>query len=185
MNIAELQRKVGTTPDGLWGPKSTAACQRYLRGLMPSPNPWPATDQASLSSFYGAPGDTSRHTLIDVSGLGIQFAGTPVTRINCHRLVAESLLSILRELSTMPEGRAVLAKYAGVYNNRAMRGGSLPSLHARAAAIDLDPARNGNLTYWPARATMPFSVMICFAKRGWLSAGAFWGRDAMHFQATR
>jgi hypothetical protein len=24
-----------------------------------------------------------------------------------------------------------------------------------------------------------------FAKEGWLAAGAFWGRDAMHFQATQ
>jgi hypothetical protein len=24
-----------------------------------------------------------------------------------------------------------------------------------------------------------------FAKEGWLSAGAFWSRDAMHFQATK
>jgi hypothetical protein len=151
---------------------------------MPSPNPWPATDQASLSRFYGAPGDTSRHTLIDVSGLGLRFGSAPVSRINCHRLVADSLLSILRELSTMPEGRAVLAKYAGVYNNRAMRGGSLPSLHARGAAIDLDPANNRNLWHWPTRSTMPLDVMEIFAREGWLAAGAFWSRDSMHFQAT-
>jgi hypothetical protein len=28
-------------------------------------------------------------------------------------------------------------------------------------------------------------VMEFFAVGGWLSAGAFWGRDAMHFQATK
>jgi hypothetical protein len=32
---------------------------------------------------------------------------------------------------------------------------------------------------------MPIQVMEEFAKEGWLAAGAFWGRDAMHFQATR
>jgi hypothetical protein len=183
--IIQLQRHVGTTPDGFWGPKSTAAAQRHLRSLMPSPNPWPATDQASLTRFYGAPGDTSQHTRIDVRGLGVMFDGQHVASINCHRKVADSLLDIIRELSTMPEGRAVLAKYAGVYNNRPMRGGSLPSLHARAAAIDLDPANNRNLSHWPTRSTMPIEVMEVFAKRGWLSAGAFWSRDAQHFQATR
>jgi hypothetical protein len=32
---------------------------------------------------------------------------------------------------------------------------------------------------------MPIEVMECFAREGWLSAGAFWGYDAMHFQATQ
>jgi hypothetical protein len=79
----------------------------------------------------------------------------------------------------------VLEKYAGCFNNRAMRGGSLPSLHARGAAVDLDPDDNGNHIAWPTRATMPLEVMEAFAREGWLSAGAFWSRDAMHFQATQ
>ena len=183
--IIELQRRIGTTPDGFWGPKSIAACQRHLRALMPAPNPWPGTSQAALQRFYGSPGDSSQQTMIDVSGLGVRFSGQAVNRINCHRKVADSLLAIIRELATFPEGKHYLATYAGVYNNRPMRGGSLPSLHARAAAIDGDAARNGNRTAWPTRATMPISVMEVFARYGWLSAGAFWGRDAMHFQATR
>jgi hypothetical protein len=32
---------------------------------------------------------------------------------------------------------------------------------------------------------MPLEVMEMFAQEGWLSAGAFWGRDAMHSQATK
>jgi hypothetical protein len=79
----------------------------------------------------------------------------------------------------------VLADYNGCYNNRSMRGGSTPSLHARGAAIDFLAGDNGNKTSWPAKATMPLDVMKIFAVEGWLSAGAFWGRDAMHFQATR
>jgi hypothetical protein len=35
------------------------------------------------------------------------------------------------------------------------------------------------------RADMPLEIMECFAREGWLSAGAFWGYDAMHFQATQ
>ena len=66
-----------------------------------------------------------------------------------------------------------------------MRGGSRPSLHARAAAIDLDPGNNGLVTHWPMKATMPLEVMEAFAREGWLPAGAFWSRDAMHFQSTQ
>jgi len=54
--IIELQSRIGVTPDGFWGPKSIAACQKHLRALMPSVNPWPKSDQASLLKFYGKPG---------------------------------------------------------------------------------------------------------------------------------
>jgi len=31
---------------------------------------------------------------------------------------------------------------------------------------------------------MPFKVIEAFSREGFLSAGAFWSRDAMHFQTT-
>jgi hypothetical protein len=179
--IREMQERIGTTPDGFWGPKSIAACQAYLRNLMPKPNPWPGQSQSALQAFYGSPGQNL--TTIRVSGLGIEYDGTPVGSITVHQKCSESLLRILEEIAASKH-RGLLKQYAGVYNHRTMRGGSLPSLHARAAAIDLAPATNGNQTHWPARATMPLDVMEIFAREGWLSAGAFWGRDAMHFQAT-
>jgi hypothetical protein len=79
----------------------------------------------------------------------------------------------------------VIRRYFGCYVNRPIRGGSTPSLHARGAAIDFDANRNRNAQHWPVSATMPIEVMECFAREGWLCAGAFWSRDAMHFQATR
>lgn len=180
--IKAIQAKIGVEPDGFFGPKSIAACQKYLRKLMPSPHPWPAPSQAALAAFYGQPGDESKLVNLDVTGLGVKYEGRIVKTIRCHHKVAESLHRILTVLSkSHPE---ILARYAGVYNNRNMRGGSLPSLHARGAAIDLDPDNNGNHTAWPSRATMPFEVMEAFAREGWMSAGAFWGRDAMHGQAT-
>lgn len=181
--IKAIQSKISTTPDGFWGPKSIAACQKYLRALMPSPNPWPKTDQASLTRFFGAAGDENRLTNLDVAGLGIKYDGKAVKTIRCNQKVAASLLKVLQSLSkTHP---AILAQYAGCFNNRAMRGGRLPSLHARGAAVDFDPDKNGNLVNWPMKATMPFEVMEAFAREGWLSAGAFWSRDAMHFQSTK
>ena len=51
--------------------------------------------------------------------------------------------------------------------------------------FDFAASENGNHTSWPVAATMPLGVMEIFAAEGWLPAGAFWGRDAMHFQATQ
>jgi hypothetical protein len=180
--IIDLQRRIGTTTDGFWGPKSVAACQRHLRAMMPKPNPWPATNQAALTRFYGLPGENL--TTITVSGFDVRFDGHIVGSMTVNRACAASLRRVLEAIYRSPFAY-VLRQYAGVYNNRPMRGGTLPSLHARAAAIDLMPATNGNRTHWPTRANMPIEVMEMFAREGWLAAGAFWSRDAMHFQATQ
>lgn len=182
--IKAIQSKIGTTPDGFWGPKSIAACQSYLRKMMPAQSPWPKTDQKSLTKFYGAAGKESQLVNLDVSGLGVLYDNKSVKTVLCHKNVAESLKRVLIAISKSPNSH-ILKEYAGCYNNRKMRGGSLPSLHARGAAIDLSPSSNGNHTSWPTRATMPLEIMEEFAKEGWLSAGAFWSRDAMHFQATK
>jgi hypothetical protein len=183
-DIMALQRRIGTTPDGFWGPKSVAACQKHLRALMPKPNPWPKPDAASLTEFYGEPGDENQLGVLKVEGLGVAYDNKPVTAIRCHKKVATSLKRVLTEIANGPH-RKLLSLYAGVYNNRPMRGGTRPSLHARGAAIDLDPGRNGLVMHWPMVATMPLEVMEAFAREGWLPAGAFWSRDAMHFQATQ
>ena len=183
-DIKKIQIKIGVDPDGFWGPKSIAACQAYLRKLMPKNNSWPKTDQASLAKFYGDPGDESQLTPLAVSDLGLLYDGNPVRIIRCHKKVASSLRRVLETIASSPH-KGILGKYAGCFNNRSMRGGSLPSLHARGAAVDIDPDDNGNHTSWPTRATMPLEVMEAFAKEGWISAGVFWGRDAMHFQATQ
>jgi len=179
--IKAIQTKIGTEPDGFWGPKSIAACHRYLRSLMPSPNPWPNTDQASLTSFYGRAGDESKLVNLEAPCL-MTYEGVKVKTVRCNAKVAKSLKRAMEAVAALNDTLPVV--YDGCYNNRPMRGGSLPSLHARGAAIDLSASSNGNLVSWPAKATMPFAVMKAFAREGWLSAGAFWGRDAMHFQAT-
>ena len=182
--IIDLQKSIGTEPDGFWGPKSSARCQYYLRRMMPDPNPWPTPDDASMRRFYGRPGDEDALTMLDADGIGIKYAGQPVSVIRCHYKVAESLKRVLLDIS---HGTAawILEEYAGCFNYRAMRGGSRMSKHAWGVAIDFAPGRNGLRTHWPTEATMPIEAMESFAKEGWTSAGAFWGRDAMHFEATR
>ena len=43
--IKIMQERVGAEPDGFWGPRSVAACQRHLKKMMPSPHPFPRQDQ--------------------------------------------------------------------------------------------------------------------------------------------
>lgn len=188
--IAAMQSKVGAKPDGWWGPKSIAAAQRWARDLCPR-NPWPATSQAALTAFYGAPGDESQMTLLTVpTGVKLKYLGKEIgrpgpadDRVYCHWKVADSLERILVALAKVNPG--ILLKFAGCYNNRPMRNGRLPSLHARGAAIDLDPGPNGNLVSWPSKATMPIEVIEVFGREGWTSAAIWWHRDSMHFQATQ
>lgn len=186
--IIAIQKRIGAKPDGFWGPQSIAACQAHLRRLMPNPNPWPAQDQASLLAFYGRPGDESRLVTIEFP-YRMLYDGQLCRKTRVHERCAPSLLDILSEIGDRYAGqRGVMEEaedYGGCYNNRPMRNGRLPSLHARGAAIDLDADDNGNLVSWPVAADMPLEIMEVFTRHGWLSAGAFWGRDAMHFQATR
>jgi len=182
--IIDIQRRIGTTPDGIWGPKSAAACKAYVRSLMPSPNPWPKADDASMIAFYGQPGDERRLVPVNVTGLGVKYGGKTVNTIRCHERVAQSLLAVLTEISQGPAAW-VLSEYAGCFNHRPMRGGSRPSKHSWGAAIDLAPGTNGLRTAWPSGSTMPLAAIEAFARQGWLSAGVEWQRDGMHFEATR
>jgi hypothetical protein len=182
--IIALQERIGTKPDGIWGDVSTAACQRHLRALMPTPHPWPTGDDASVIARFGQPGDESQLVNLPVIGLGVKYQGTAVRSIRCHRLVAHSLIAAIVDIVDTPAAW-ILAEYAGCYNFRPMRGGSRYSKHAWGIAVDFAPATNGLRTHWPRAASMPIEAMEAFAKHGWLSAGAFWSRDGMHFEATR
>lgn len=189
--IKRTQRKIGVVADGFWGPKSIAACQRYLRKLGPNPSPWP--EQSRVQDFYGRPGQAGGYTppMIAVQlPFELLFGQIRVRKVSCHKLVAGSLLRVFERLHGVyptEEERleAGVLFYAGIYAPRSMRGGSSPSMHSWGIAIDLNPTANANKSPWPTQATMPIEVMECFALEGWTSAGPFWGRDAMHFQATK
>lgn len=155
---------------------------------MPEVNPWPRQDQASLKAFYGQPGDESRLVFIDFP-FPMFYDGKLVKRTRVNEKCAESLLAILKDIGTRYHGnRDVIEEaedYGGVFNFRPKRGGTSWSCHAYGAAIDLDADDNTFRDSWPMVADMPIEIMECFARKGWIAAGAFWGYDAMHFQATK
>lgn len=194
MTTAEIQRtqdRIGVEPDGFWGPLSTAAAKAHLRGLMPATSPFPT--QADVAKYYGPhgvkDGFTPPRTAITLP-FPIYYESAPIVTLRPHALCAVSLLAVFNRLAdAFPDEssrrKAGILTYDGLYNPRPMRGGSSWSMHSWAIAIDLNAEHNGNTEHWPARAVMPIEVMECFAAEGWLSAGAFWSRDAMHFQATK
>jgi hypothetical protein len=174
--------------DGFWGAKSQAACRAYLRSLMPKQNPWPKSDQASLRAFYGSPGDESNLVTIEFP-YPMFYDGKRVTKTRVHKKCADSLLRALTSIRdlipTHPHIKDEVEDYGGVFNFRLKRGGSSYSMHAYGAAIDLDADDNTFRDSWPMKADMPLEVMEAFAREGWIAAGAFWGYDAMHFQASQ
>jgi len=188
-----MQRRISAAgfpleADGFWGPKSQKACRDYLRSLMPSPNPWPKSDQASLRAFYGEPGNEDNLVFINFPYKTF-YGGKLVTRTRCHRKVAESLLRVLNDIGDRYAGREDIMEeardYYGVFNFRPKRGGTSWSLHAWGAAIDLDADDNTFRDHWPMKADMPLEIMEAFSREGWTSAGAFWNFDGQHFQATQ
>ena len=66
--IIELQRRIDTAPDGYWGPKSIAACQRHLKALMPIGGVWPSPEDGAMVRFFGRPGDESRLVSLVATG---------------------------------------------------------------------------------------------------------------------
>lgn len=186
--IKAMQQKLGVPADGFWGRVSQAACRRHLEGLMPRPNPWPAADVASMEQFYGRAGDEG--SLVGITPpYPMFYDGRQVKTLRCHKRVADSLLRVLTAIGAGHGGRREVMEaaedYGGCFNHRLKRGGSSLSIHAWGAAIDLDADDNTFRDTWPAQADMPLEIMEAFAREGWVSAGAFWGYDAMHFQATR
>lgn len=180
--IQAIQERIGVNPDGDFGPVSREACRNHLLALMPDPYPWPSSRDDALTAFYGKAGDESNLVNLPVVGLGVKYDGAVVKSVRCHKRVAASLLTALEEIAAGPCA-LILSQYAGCYNYRNMRGGTRQSKHSWGVAIDLAPQTNTLYRSWPNEATMPFEVMESFARQGWTSAGAFWNRDAMHFEA--
>ena len=179
--IKEIQRKIGVKDDGIFGKKSRKAVKEYLCGLMPVPHPFPY--KADKIQFYGE--DGPRNTVsIDVQGLGIEYMGAKVKTVRCHNLIADNLKAALVELSES-EYKDILKYYLGCFMERNSRGSNKLSNHAWAIAIDFKLPNDGYRTKWPDNSPMPFGVMEIMARHGFKSGGAFWGFDAMHFEAIR
>ncbi len=191
-HIKAVQRQIGALVDGNWGPISTEACRDYLRRRMPAHSHFPK--ESGVTDFYGRHGVEGGFTppmrTITLPFV-IYYGNKAVRTLSVHEKCADSLqrafVSLHDRFPAVDQLRAAgVLTYDGLYNPRLKRGSATEwSMHSWGIAIDLNAAHNGLHQHWPKSATMPLSVMECFAEQGWLPAGAFWSRDAMHFQATQ
>lgn len=156
---------------------------------------WP-TEREVLSgdSIFGQPGEAGSLVTIPLPyPLRPSWSpDTELTSITCHRLIAVPLTRIFQRtlehygLERIRELR--LDIYGGCFNNRPIRGGSRPSLHAWGIAVDLDPERN---TLYMSAPEAAFSgpeydaFWSIVEKEGAFSLGRERNYDWMHFQFAR
>lgn len=211
------QRLLGIPDDGIPGGRTAARVNEILAGrpLPPSPDRVPASPpsadaasvfpkdrDADLAAFYGAPPVSSTVPFEFAYPMRLySAAGKILTAHRCHPKVKDSLEAIFRAIRahyTEAEIRFLgLDIYHGCHNPRRRTGGSRWSLHAYAAAIDLDADRNRYGLPWspgtcarpgkpasPGCGWMPETVVKIFESHGWTHGARWRTPDAMHAEAT-
>jgi hypothetical protein len=142
---------------------------------------------------YGKPDDDGSDYLVTIQlPYPMRLAwdtDTVVTKMRCHRLVANRFVAIFNDLLAH-YGLAELKRlgidlFGGCFSFRKMRGGNDYSRHSWGIAIDLDPARNQ--LKWSSKtaqfARPEYKAMIdIFYKHGFVSLGRERNYDWMHFE---
>jgi hypothetical protein len=142
---------------------------------------------------YGKPNVTGEGYLVTIQlpyPMRIAWdTDTSVTRMRCHKLVADKFLAVFNEIHR-EYGYAKIKElgidlFGGCFNFRKMRGGNDWSTHSWGISIDLDPARNQlKETSKTARFARPeYKKMIdIFYKHGFIGLGPEQNRDWMHWE---
>ena len=142
---------------------------------------------------YGKPNETGAGYLVTINiPYPMRLAWDTsiiVTKVSCHRLIADKLLAVFNDLLNHYGYDKIkelgIDLYGGCFNYRRMRGGTAWSTHSWGIAIDLDPARNTlKETARTAKFARPeYKPMIdIFYKHGFESLGIEKNYDWMHFQ---
>jgi hypothetical protein len=159
-----------------------------------NPNGWPIERQAELEAFYGQPGDESTLTFVDVPYMHRLSwdLRQKVTRIRCHKKVANSLRKVLGEVLNHYSMQQIqdlnLDRFGDCFNLRKKRGGTLWSTHSWGIALDYDPNRNQLNWGWDraAFAGPDYSAWWkIWESEGWVSLGRTANFDWMHIQAAK
>lgn len=189
--IKAIQRKVGVDADGIVGPKTVAAIMAALGINEEKPVVWPTQAMVrSGKSIFGAPGEGE---LVSIEPpYELFYEGKRVRTIRVHRLVADAVLAVLREVLAVYGIERIrelgLDQYGGSYNYRGTTGGSSLSMHAWGIAIDWCPEKNGMKVHAPEaslsrEACRPWWEI--WEKHGAVSMGRHSDYDWMHVQFAR
>lgn len=175
-----IQRAVGVSADGIPGNNTARAIMLRL-GI------WPK--EKDVRTFFGNAGENL--TIIDLPyPMRLAWShGQTVSRITCHKYVAEPLKRILKNtLEHYGYERIVklgLDLFGGCFNDRDKVGGTTKSMHAYGIAVDLDPDRN-QLKWGRNKAAFAKSDYDAFwsyvEAEGGYSLGRKKNYDWMHFQ---
>ena len=154
---------------------------------------WPT--QAQVPAFFGPPGGPKATAGICVFPIPHFLAWNKaqgVISFRCHEKVADGFTSIFKEAvahyGELEYRRLRLDLFGGCFNDRTMRGGSAPSMHAFGIAVDIDPERN-QLRWDHTKANLAKEEYIPFwnivVGYGATPAGYAWDGDWMHVQWAR
>ncbi|MFD2035123.1 M15 family peptidase [Belliella marina] len=191
--------------DGYYGPNTQYAYQNSLHisetGKIPEvwrpeeisakPSNWPKQYSSEFYDFYGQKGS---NLVYAQTPYPLKIAWNPnqkISRFLCHAKVKESAERIFQNvlnhygLQGIQELR--LDYFGGCYNDRPIRGGTLPSMHSWAIAIDFDPINN-QLNWGRDRAAFAKPEYDAWWRiweaEGWVSLGRQRNFDWMHVQAA-
>lgn len=195
--IKLIQKEVGTTADGIIGPKTLDAIIAALHitatpATISTPDDIPTQAEVrSGKSIFGKPGCESNLTSIELP-FPLYFDGFKKRTIRLHSAVADraraALIEILAHYGEAEIHRLGLDIYGGDYNYRATSTGKALSMHAWGIAMDFDPEHNAYATKAPA-ATLSRPECKAFVdiweKHGFINLGRHAGYDWMHFQFAR
>ena len=148
--------------------------------------------QEQLIAKYGTPNKEGKGYIVQITlPYQMYYDGKIVTKISCHKLVADKLLAIFNDILEFYGEDAIcdlkIDDYGGCFNYRLMRGGTKLSVHSWGCAIDLNPSRNLlKETSKTARfARIEYKPMIdIFYKHGFVSLGREKNFDWMHFEVA-
>jgi hypothetical protein len=150
-----------------------------------------STRDQKIKDIYGEPGDEKNlvSMVVPYPMKLSWYIKTIVTKIRCHKKIAEPLKKVFDEILTHYGLEKIkelkLDIFGGCYNFRPVRGGTNLSKHSWGIAIDLDP-ENNQLKWGKDKASFAkpeYKFMIdTFYKHGFESLGVEKNMDYMHFQ---
>mgnify|MGYP000232690744 CR=1 FL=1 len=153
---------------------------------------WPVNSERDINAFYGPAGGpkcTAGKVILPFSFRIAWDLEKSVSRFSCHIKVVGPMTAIFFDAAAhygeAEFRRLGLDLFGGCFNNRAIRGGTRKSTHARGIAVDLDPANN-RLRWGRDRASFARPEYVPFWNivegYGATSLGRAANFDWMHFQ---